>query len=46
MIIVSLCASMANAEYLYYVTLFEPQIGGGYATYAESINDSGVISDN
>ena len=43
MIIVSLCASMANAEYLYYVTLFEPQIGGGYATYAESINDSGVI---
>ena len=35
--------SMGKADVLYEVILFEPHLEGGYATYATSINDSGII---
>ena len=43
--ILQLCLGIlnVNAAILYNVTIFEPQITGGYGTYADSINDSGII---
>ncbi|MBN2376618.1 MAG: hypothetical protein JXD22_09460 [Sedimentisphaerales bacterium] len=43
--ILQLCLGIlnVNAEILYNITIFEPQITDGYGTYADSINDSGII---
>ena len=39
----SVQADTIQTDFLYYVTLFEPELEGSYATYAQSINDAGVI---